>query len=486
MRDLPDYLWVHACNQLEFKSIAIQFDGQEAQGLAALASLCRASSRFLRLARPILYRSLPATTWKIQELLLPTLHQHPHIAKYVENIDLGEGVFTRDEFASLVLPYYEAHSPPTPRSEEIKARLSGFRTGPEWPEDASDIWFAHCIALLPNLKTLELSTRNNNVLLLSVIRHAVAEEAAERAAGGQDSHPGTGETTLPEQSQSGIPSTLASPVQWPSKPLSKLEEFRVNMQDTESAVRLRHIQELFLLPRIRTFRGFAVDLDTTLSSTAGHFPRPSSSLSHLHLSYSLAEAAGIRDLLFTCPGLRTLDICWGPSTVGDSHLDFDQIGGVLREHGTGLDVLDLDCRESFWYEEGEATGKVGSLRALQCLRRLSLPLDILLGSEDELSGLDKVGYEDDNSAASDDDTKGDPVSKTSLETLLPDSLESLRLFSGYDEKTWVQNSVQGVLSSTRLTRLRNVQLDGAVGIGLELDKTGWKSRSRSGHRIFLR
>lgn len=487
MRDLPDHVWVRVCSQLEFVvGNSIHSGSQEVQGVAALASLCRASSRFLRLARPILYRSLPATTWKMQELLLPTLHQHPRLAQYVENIDLGEGILTKDGLASVVLPYYEAQSPPAPRSEEIKARLTSLRNGPEWPEDSADIWFAHCIALLPNLKTLELSTRNDNPLLLSVVRHAVALEAGKRAVDDANPRPGARDITRPEPPQLEPRPAEASPVQWPHKPLSKLEEFRISMQDTEYAVHLRHLQQLFLLPQLRIFRGRAVNLNTTLSSTAGHSPRLSSSLRHLHLSYSLAEASGIRDMLRTCPGLRTLDICWGPSTVGDSHLDFGQIGEALRAHGTGLEVLDLDCREAFWYEEGETTGELGDLRALQRLRHLGLHLDILLGSEEELSGLDKVADEEDGSVAGGNDAKGDPVSRDSLEPLLPDSLESLRLYRGYEEKEWVEKSVQGVISSQRLTKLRKVQLDGAAELGLEFNRTGWKRRTRSGHLIFLR
>ncbi|KAH0431465.1 hypothetical protein CcaCcLH18_07081 [Colletotrichum camelliae] len=474
MRDLPDHVWSYVFDQFEYPAgessfaTEVQFDGPGAEGLATLSRLCRASSRFLRLAQQVLYRSLPLANWNIRNRLLSTLHRHPNLAQYVEKVNLGEGVFSRDEITSLLLPHYDENGDGAQsRPDGLESFLRGLLDGPEWPDAVPDIWFAHCATILPNLKLLEYATRNEGTFLQAVIRQATAEaEASDR--GGEPQ-------TLTEEPQQHPPSRL-------NQPLSRLEELRISNQDTEFAVRLQSIQQVFFLPRLKTFRGWAVDLDTTMAAESDASQRQGT-VRHAYFEYSLAEADGISDLLRTCPCLQTLKVSWGSGTVGDSYLNFDDIGNVLREHGTGLEVLDLDCRECISYEMGESEGSIGSLRSLQRLKHLALPEAILLGDEDVLGGMDKVG---DDSDDTNDDAEAGPVSTESLESLLPDGLETLRLYSGYEEEAWVRDSVQGVLASRRLGRLRKVRLDFATEVDEEWDLDGWGSEGGVDHCVFYR
>ncbi|KAF4828392.1 hypothetical protein CGCTS75_v007352 [Colletotrichum tropicale] len=468
MVHFPDEVWTLIFGQLEVDTRGPDYtDDNEpgSEGLAALSRLCRTSSRFLRLARPFLYRSLPLSNWRLHKRLLHTLHQNPQLAQSVENVTLGEGVFNRDEITSLLSSYYSEASPQSGSSSAaIYAALRVVADGEEWPEGVPDLWFAHCATLLPNLKSLEYATRSFDTLFPEIITRA-----ANQGVNGPDVD-GQGPDTIVHETPSALQTqqdtTSATPSQ-SSLPLTKLEEFRIRNQDTELAVRLVNYQDLFLLPQLQTFRGWAVELNTRLAASAQK-PRKLSSLRYAHFIDSLAEADGICDLLRTCPSLQTLEITWGSSTVGDSTLDFDHIGRVLREHGAGLVELDLDCRECFSFEEAEWSGKIGDLRGLQRLKHLSVPEPILLGKEDDLlPSLSDVGDSDEEEETADEA----PVSEDSLESLLPESLETLRFYSVYDENDWVRKSVQGVLSSQRLKQLEEVQLDDCWRFNVKWDKT---------------
>ncbi|KAF4852042.1 hypothetical protein CGCSCA4_v003141 [Colletotrichum siamense] len=468
MVHFPDEVWTLILGQLEFDTRGPDYTDENepgSEGLAALSRLCRTSSRFLRLARPFLYRSLPLSNWRLHKHLLRTLHQNPQLARSVESVTLGEGVFSRDDITSLLLPYYSEASPQSdPRSAAIDAALRVVADGEEWQEGVPDLWFAHCATILPNLKSLEYATRSFDTLFPEIITRAASQGVNGPVVDGEGPHTVVQETPSALQTQQDAISATPSQL---SLPLAKLEEFRIRNQDTELAVRLINYQDLFLLPQLQTFRGWAVDLDTSLAANA-QTPRRLSSLRYAHFIDSLAEADGICDLLRTCPSLETLEITWGSSLVGDSTLDFDHIGRVLREHGAGLVELDLDCRECFSFEEAEWSGKIGDLRGLQRLKHLSVPEPILLGKEDDLlPSLSDVGDSDEEEETADEA----PISEDSLESLLPEYLETLRFYSVYDENDWVQKSIQGVLSSQRLKQLVEVQLDDCWRFNVKWDKT---------------
>ncbi|OHE94808.1 hypothetical protein CORC01_09915 [Colletotrichum orchidophilum] len=493
MRDLPNEVWLHIFSQFEFSSgpslLAVQFgvgecDGEPGiNGLAVLSRICRTSSRFLGLAQPILYRTLPLADHKARAKLLSTLQQYPHLAQHARNVALGDGIFSRDEFTSLVLPHYSGTlRTPSSSPEGLEAEIRGLLDGPEWPEGVPDMWFAHCAALLPNLKVLAYATRNYDRFFPAMISQAANLVARGAVDDAQDADTASRESSLAPRSQRDSGWTSALP-----QPLSKLEEFCIANEDTELTVSLKNIQELFLLPRLRTFRGWAVALNTNLAREARaseqqQQPQQRSSLRHAHLKYSLANAEGICDLLSTCPLLQTLEISWGSSTVGDSDLDFDQIGRALREHAASLEFLDLDPLSCFSYEYGYWTGNIGNLRPLRRLKHLSLPENILLGSEDTPVSSDDEEDDDDGENAA----GADPGSFDGLESLLPESLESLRLHIWRGEDEWVRKTVQGVLASGRLTRLEKVQLDGVATLDVIWDKTGWRCKKSSHRLVFYR
>ncbi|EQB53384.1 hypothetical protein CGLO_06897 [Colletotrichum gloeosporioides Cg-14] len=292
MVHFPDEVWTLIFGQLEFDTRGPDYTYENepgSEGLAALSRLCRTSSRFLRLARPFLYRSLPLSDWKLHKHLLHTLHQNPHLAESVEYVTLGEGVFNRDEITSLLLPYYSETSPQSnQRSAAIDAALRVVADGEEWPEGVPDLWFAHCATLLPNLKSLEYATRSFDTLFPEIITRTANDGGNGPIADGQ--RPDTAVQETPSASQTQQDTTSATPSQ-SSLPLAKLEEFRIRNQDTELAVRLINYQDLFLLPQLQTFRGWAVDLDTSLAASA-QTPRRLSSLRYAHFIDSLAEADG--------------------------------------------------------------------------------------------------------------------------------------------------------------------------------------------------
>ncbi|KAF9879180.1 hypothetical protein CkaCkLH20_03413 [Colletotrichum karsti] len=473
MQDLPDHVWSLIFDHLEYPIRESNFSHEikythHGSGIEALNRLCQTSSRFLPLAQRVLYRSLPFISPANQKRLLDTLHKHTHLRELVQYIFMGDGIMSRNEFVKLIIPYYsETLERASFVPDGLEAAIKGVPEGEEWQDSVTDIWFAYCAILLPNLRLIDYETRNFDEHFPAIIRNAAKRRTEASVA--------PREATLASQPQPGSVASLP-----PSQPLSKLREFRISNQDTEFAVRLGGIQELFLLPELQIFRGCAVELKTKL---ARQTPRPISTLRHAYLDNSLAEAAGVGDLLRTCPDLQTLSIYWGSATVGDSELNFDHFGKVLREHGQNLETLDLDCTECFSYEGGEWNGKIGDLTPLKRLKYLTLPLDIMLGSEDELSGMDNIGDSDDEGG---ENVETVPITKDSLEPLLPESLEKLRFYSGYDEADWVRDSIQGVLSSQRLNQLKRLQFDLGVTLDVGWDKTGWLSKRAAGHKLFYR
>lgn len=255
------------------------------------------------------------------------------------------------------------------------------------------------------------------------------------------------------------------------------------VSETEGALRMQRFEEVLLLPRLKRLYGQCVELNTDLAARTAQQSR---SLTHVALVHSLAEAAGILDLLRTCPLLQSLRINWGDSTVGDVTIEWDEIGHALREHGSSLEVLDLDCRDCLSYTMDGCSGKIGPLRGLRLLQHLSLPQDILLGDEDLLSGLDHLGSSDDDEYDDGHGTRAEPARTVSLEPLLPNFLKSLHLYSCYEEEGWVSKCVQGLLSSQRLVSLCDIEIDGASELSLPLDETVWERVVTKTHLGFHR
>lgn len=395
----------------------------------------------------MLYRSIPATNYHVQGALLSTLHRFPQLARYVEAVNLGAGIFDHDNLASREFPYHvRPQAQVGPRSDLVQAHIDSSLDEPAWNGRVADIWFSHWITQLPNLKLLEYETRSLDTLLPALIRRTVQPA------------PGKGSVSLAVPPSEAFSSTAPS-APLAHTPLAKREEICIQNEDSETAVSLQAFQDLFLLPRLRTFRGRAVAVNTTL---ARGLPRQST-LQHAYLEQAPAEAAGLEDLLQTCPALQTLRVCWGLSTVGASRLNLGRLGRALRDHGAALEVLDLDYQTAC--EAGETEGVLGSLLALRRLKYLAAQQDMLRKSGGAVD---------------------EPVAPDSPASLLPESLESLDLYSYECRPRAIQAVVQAVLASRRLIRLKRVQLWHSPGPALEWDLGGWRRRKHSGFAVFYR
>lgn len=470
MKRLPDEVWVLIIDGLEIPidkipvSRAGRLNKPVRERLTALSSLCRTSSRLEKLARPVLYRNLPASIRNVQGALLSTIHQHPQLAQHVETVNLGEGIRRWSELTMLViLPYY--HHP------QIRdgPRPALLQKAYECSSGVKDIWFAHWVMLLPNLKLLECAPLRNASILPLIIQCAAQKEPEGVTRGDKSVGDETTESSTPAPlPQEASLSTLMTALSY--TPLSKLEEFRIHTSDPDEVVCLRDYQELFLLPRLRTFRGNMVELNTTLAhqESSSQPPPRQSMLRHAYFEESLADPEGLEDLLQSCPCLQTLRMGWAPEHWGENILNFAHIGTVFREYGAELEVLDLNCQEASMYGAGHTEGYIGSLRGLHRLKHLSVQQDILLRSDVR------------------EETDTDPVVQDGLESLLPDCLESLNLYNYHCGKCSVEAGVQGILSSQRLVRLRTVQVHHKPGMALECDFGGWASRKCFGFVVFDR
>ncbi|KAK7962829.1 uncharacterized protein PG986_003654 [Apiospora aurea] len=454
----------------------------ELEGLWTLARLCRTSSRLRVLAERALYSNLDLSDSRIRARAFSAVRNSPRLAQHVQSLELGEAYMTRGEFVVLTPPpgttTNTTHE--TQRQGSIPAfqqwfvdLLGAMHESPDFAEEFADAWPAYAITVMPSLKYLDITMPNDTVMLPSVFRGATKCDGKTREP--QSHHSSQGAAGKPSS-----PPVATGPPQ----PLSQLEEIIIRrVSEVKGALQMKSFEDLLLLPRLRKIYGFHVDLNTSVSIRTS---RTSNSLVHVDLRDSLADAVHIMDLLRTCPLLRTLRVQWGDSMVGDSELEWHEVGRALTEYGSNLEVLDLDCRCCLNYEMGEWSGSLCSLKSLWHLKHLSLPLDILKGSEDELRELE-VLTESDEEEDGDGDCVGSKADPTGcLEELLPKPLESLNLYSGYEEVDWLRKCVQGVLSSRRLSSLSHVQLDGAEWLGLAVDETGWERKNTDMQLRFYR
>ncbi|KAK8043439.1 hypothetical protein PG993_005869 [Apiospora rasikravindrae] len=261
---------------------------------------------------------------------------------------------TRDEFVGLALhlatnTHETQRQGPVPvLQESLVSRMGPMRDLPDFSEEFADAWPAYAIVLVPNLKYLDITMSNDITLLPSVILEATKCDGERREPQGDSS------TTRhhPLQDAAGTPSSPSVA----ERPLSQLEGIIVRrVYEVKGALRMQLIEELLLLPRLKKIYGFHVDFNTSLSTRTS---RTSSSLVHVDVRDAVADAAGILDILRTCPLLQTLRIQWGDSMVGDSELEWNAVGRALKENGPNLEVLDLNCQYYLDYEMGDPSRSV--------------------------------------------------------------------------------------------------------------------------------
>lgn len=410
--------------------------------LITLARLCRSSRRLRGLAEPILYRTIPQDA-KNRRLLWRTLIERPDLRAMVQSIHLDSEIppdelvslleaarpslnisedLAEQLFADLLLGQSKWHSLEETESaeeeeeeeeedeeekegdgeegedeeeEEEKREDEEDEEEEEWEEEEEksldyyrtrhvEIRFA--LLLLPKLDLLELESYWD-------LRPLLFDMPGKLSAGAN--------------ADTGYAPNLAS-----------LREIRVRNNISEEHIGLRPAG-ILTLPSIQYLQACGVYWD--FHDNDRKYPGAYLNICNLNLVDSICNGPALSDMLSRCPALRNLRIEWGLSyDEWEDELDFGSIGDALRKHGRKLEVLELDCRQAYPYAydyyEYEL-GCIGSTRELASLKRLTLPLDMLIGREE-----------------ADDDNDTSDAGSCQLDELLPLSLEQLHFLSCEDDK----------------------------------------------------
>lgn len=422
---LPDELLLHICRHLSLSDEFVSgFDGAAVLGdeTRALSRLCRLSKRLQPFAQRALYDNIPQLSPENRYRLLRTFVDYPHLARLVRAMNMGDCSIAGSELMSL----FRAAQPRlnvSARLEEIATARAGL--------ESEGFDSAFVLLLLPNLELLEIEVRGE----LDYEMCDLVDEIRADASG-------------------------------PPIALGRLRELRIRHSDTEDADTLKP-QGLLTLPTLRTLRGWSVQWGGLYPDDRadGHVETHSECLSveHVDFSWSLCDGFSLSAMLFHCPDLKTLRIEWGPSTVGcDDNLDFSDMGDALRKHGGNLERLTLDIREAFMYEEGESTGRIGSLRELSKLKYIALTHDMLVGEDD--------GSDED----SDDESSGPKERSLQLGEVLPVSLEELRLYTCEGEEGHLDDQLHEIIAGKKLTNLRKVVMEcRKTSFRHDLSESGW-------------
>lgn len=413
--------------------------------LAALARLCRTSKQLRELVEPILYGTIPYSNATNRQLLLRTLIERPHLRALVRSIQLYETEIPPSE----LLPLLEAARPSLDVSDDLAEQLltdlrvgqSKWHSEDEYEPDEDDrdslgyyrtrhveIHFA--LLLLPRLDVLELASWWDLGPLMF--------EMLGRPTGSATGEPGK------------------APL------LTCLRELRIRSELQEERKGLIPAG-LLTLPNIQSLQAQKAYWD--FHDIERRCPGGYLNVRKLDLVDSICNGPALADMLSRCPSLRDLRIEWGLSNdEWEDELDFRSIGDALRRHGQALEVLELDCREAYPYAyeyDEDELGHIGSLRELGRLKKLTLPLDMLIGRQDD----------DD-----DDDTEAWTFQ---LGETLPASLEQLHFLSCENDKQQLDDHLFNMIvpGDNQLSGLREVIMEEReTGFGRQISDFGWVVR----------
>ncbi|KAI1857458.1 hypothetical protein JX265_011193 [Neoarthrinium moseri] len=401
--------------------------------LTTLSQLCRSSKRLQRLAQPILYRYIPDLNPEKRQLLFRTLLERPDLAQMVQFWDLQDCGIPRPELLSLV----EAVRSKLRLSESMERKLVS-----DMQEEKEDLEVSLVLLLLPNLQVMEISCYYGpDNLKVGLVKEVKADQ---NRPCGHVHH------------------------------LMHLQEVRIRHGDTELCTRLEPAG-LLALPSVHSLRGWAVCWQDGEEKAEDEYPGVTLNLRHIDLSWSLCDSRALSRMLSRCPDLQSLQIDWGDATVGADDLDFCAFGTALRKYGRKLEKLDLDCRMAFCYEEGEATGRIGSLRKLVNLKDLALPQDIL------------VGRVDDDNDNSDDDTESTASHSRilRLEEVLPTALEEVHFYSCQDDEKHLDDQILDIITSSKTKNLRRVTMEARESnFHHDVSGFGWSTWRRK-NKVFV-
>lgn len=436
MRDLPEEIWLKVFS-------GIQSDLHPENSLAAL---CRVSSRFSRIAQPLLYRSLDMESRPFSPLFFRTLCSRPDLGRSTRALDIGSYIAEPEE--AVYKEFKAARGTLGLPTEFESSLMNGLEQG------IAESQIALALVLVPNIDRLDLVVPHNNDQIL------VAFDMAKDHL--------TTPTEMPLE-EGNVVSTPTTP-----KVFARLREMRLRHWDTEGAIDCWSITQMLEFPTLETFHGFATDWCGVMPN---ELEGKRLTLKDITLEFSLIDAEGLSSLLRLCPDLQSLKIEWGPSTVGDCTMDFDAMGEALRGQGNSLQALSLDPRDSFEFEYADATGRIGSLQALGKLKKLEVPLDVLIG-----------GKEDSDDEGGDDDADGSGLgtgnAQLELRQVLPASLETLHIYS--IEGDGITPRLRNLVASGYPPNLSRIEVDFIEqGPLLDLEDFGWVAKNTR-HTIFTK
>ncbi|KAI1411048.1 hypothetical protein F5Y13DRAFT_166283 [Hypoxylon sp. FL1857] len=427
---LPDEILLHIFSFLRPSLAPETFCCPREKETATLAHLCRTSKRTQRLAQAHLYHTITEQDAEKRAPFLRTLSQNPHLAEMVRAIDLS-----RTYVSSQILEEaFETARGRLNLSDKLKTRLSN-----NFPSDDDDTEIVLILSLLPNLELLELTRYYEPDRMTPQFFRDVAASLA----------------STPEKQSERM------------RPFSRLQEIRLRHWDTEDSAEIFEFDDT-LLQTLHTLRGWAICWEIHPHVTRP--PRRQLSLKHIDLRYSLCDAEGLSNMLSRCPDLRTLRFQWGSATVGgESALNFDQMGVALRKYAHNLEELVLDYREDQFYQEGDFTGKIGSLRELSCLKKIALTQNILVGGD---------GDDFDDDEESPESHRPPPLT---LDEVLPSSLETLQLLSSGGDDENLDEQIYALITGGRMKNLRKITVERAAQFSKNIKGSGWTTWNEDGH-----
>lgn len=366
-----------------------------------LKPVCLVSRRLRDLAQPLLFRNIPADR-EVRYKLFGTLSRRPDLGRAVRSMRVGG---QRGEKERMVVPVAFTRAQnwlvtPVDYTERLRAKI--------W-RGSDDASLAFLLLMTPNLVRLELECTEPPQFVSRVF------------------------TGTPRSSLHGFPllrelilapgsDTILNDPSW-----------------------IRDWADAAFHPEIRTFHGKEV---VWSSFEATKMKGSARNLEELYLDRTLIDSTGFEDLLSRYERLRKLVIVWGSPgwIILENGLSFDQLGEALRSKGRHLEYLDLDPSRWTLPQQYSTPGmidsvRIGSLRELTNLKTLCIAPDVLLGAPS---------------------TSGDETVLPTIPSLLPPSLESLRLFlvtSKYLPMHRVREEIDNLIRSDSLPRLRYIRAD---------------------------
>lgn len=314
------------------------------KAVISLASICRTSTRFHRLATPRLYYQPPL--WGVVQntdsgqlqnhQFFRAISQRPYLARYVKEARIG---------------FHETH---LDYAWETFDNVLGAVSQPSWivahitdvlekgvshysVDDVIDARSAFYIMLIPSVKRLELTLPS-----MPAYVSAVAFEAAALL-----------------RDDTSQPVKMISPL---DTPLACLKVLHLKSLYPAGLLFFRYLVGCIRIPTLETLIATGVDW----VGYASPFPtKKNQNLRTVHIQRSLLNDWALRDMLFQFPNLQSLKIEGGGLNSFPEEEDLPLCGNFLRSYGRELEHLEFN--RDFVMDE-RIVGSLEQLRKLKTLK----------------------------------------------------------------------------------------------------------------------